>query len=530
MLLIIVVLVGTLLYFLSFHNKKRHGLPPGPKPLPIIGNIRDMPPKGVPAFRHWLKHKDTYGPVSSVSVLGQPLIIIHDREAAHYLFDKSSGKSSGRPSANFGGRLCGFDKILSLQQYGDTFKRHRKLVHRQMGTRAGAAKFRQIQDVESHRFLLRSLDNPGNLMEHIRKEAGGVILKATYGYSIEPHKPDPLVRLVEFMVEGISIVVVPMKFAVDFLPWLEYLPECLPGMSFKGRARQWRNILNNTIEAPYQFVQQQMAKGIQCESYVSSLLTQEKLKGNGNDTLDETYEADIKRTAAIMYAGGADTTVSTIQSFILAMMVYPEVLKKAQAEIDNVIGPDRLPGFEDRENLPYINGMVKESLRWMPAVPMGAAHKADDDIYYGDLCIPKGSFLLPNVWWFLHNPETYRDPERYDPDRYLEPRNEPDPDSNCWGYGRRICPGRLLADESIFIVIARVVAAFDIEKDVDERGNTIEPKVEFTTEGALSRPVDYPYRIKPRNAKCVDLIRAVEKEHPWDKGDASLLPQDMFVV
>ncbi|KAG8674078.1 hypothetical protein FPOAC2_00052 [Fusarium poae] len=64
------------------------------------------------------------------------------------------------------------------------------------------------------------------------------------------------------------------------------------------------------------------------------------------------------------------------------MTVYPEVLKKAQAEIDNVIGPDRLPGFEDRQNLPYINGMVKESLRWMPAVPIGAAHKADDDTYY----------------------------------------------------------------------------------------------------------------------------------------------------
>ncbi|KAM0227392.1 hypothetical protein ACHAPO_011578 [Fusarium lateritium] len=119
----------------------------------------------------------------------------------------------------------------------------------------------------------------------------------------------------------------------------------------------------------------------------------------GTGKLDETYEDDVKCTAAIMYAGEADTTVSTIQSFILAMMVYPEVLKKAQAEVDNVLGSDRLPGFEDRQNLPYINGMVKESLRWMPAVPMGAAHKADYDIYYGDLYIP--------IWWFLHNPEIY---------------------------------------------------------------------------------------------------------------------------
>ncbi|RGP64951.1 cytochrome p450 oxidoreductase [Fusarium sporotrichioides] len=269
-----------------------------------------------------------------------------------------------------------------------------------------------------------------------------------------------------------------------------------------------------TIEALYQFVREQMAKGIQRESYVSSVLAQDKLSDSGNDKLDETYEADIKCTAAIMYAGGADTTVSTIESFILAMTIYSEVLKKAQAEIDNVIGADRLPGFEDRQNLPYINGMVKESLRWMPAVPMGAAHKADNDIYYRDLCIPKGSFLLPNIWWFLHNPDIYQDPECFDPERYLEPRNEPDPDSNAYGYGRRICPGRLLADESLFIVIARVVAVFDIEKDVDEQGNTIEPKVEFTTVGALSRPVDYPYRIKPRNAKCVGLIKAVEEEHP----------------
>ncbi|GKU09673.1 unnamed protein product [Fusarium langsethiae] len=530
MLPVIGVLVGILLSLQFYRNKKRRNLPPGPKPLPIIGNIRDLPPKEVPAFRHWLKHKDTYGPMSSVSVLGQPLILIHDREAAHELFEKSSGKTSGRPSANFGGRLCGYERILSLQQYGDIFKRHRKMIHRQMGTRAGAAKFREIQDVESHRFLVRALDDPSNLMGHIRKEAGAVILKMTYGYSIEPHKSDPLVRLVERMVEGISIVVVPMKFLVDFLPWLEYLPEFLPGMSFKGRARQWRNILDTTIEAPYQFVRQQMAKGVQRESYVSSVLAQDKLNDSGNDRLDETYEADIKCTAAIMYAGGADTTVSTIQSFILAMTVYPEVLKKAQAEIGNVIGAGRLPGFEDRQNLPYINGMVKESLRWMPAVPMGAAHKADDDIYYRDLYIPKGSFLLPNIWWFLHNPEIYQDPERFDPERYLEPRNEPDPDNNAYGYGRRICPGRLLADESLFIVIARVVAAFDIEKDVDERGNTIEPKVEFTTEGALSRPVDYPYRIKPRNAKCVGLIRAVEREHPWDKGDASLLPRDMAMV
>ncbi|KAF4448226.1 O-methylsterigmatocystin oxidoreductase [Fusarium austroafricanum] len=526
MLHVIIVLVGILIYLQFFRNKKRPNLPPGPKPLPIIGNIRDLPPKGVPEFRHWLKLKDTYGPVSSITVLGQSLILIHDRQAAHELFEKSSMKTSGRPILNFGGRMCGYERLVSLQQYDDTFKRHRKMIHRQLGTRAVAAKFQKVQDVESHRFLLRVLDNPGNLMDHIKKEAGAIILKMTYGYSVEPQKSDPLVLLIERMMHNASIVFVPMAFLVDILPSLEYLPEFLPGMSFKGLARKWKNVLDMTIEVPYAFVRQQMAKGIQRESYVSSVLGQDKL----NDKLDETEETGIKHTAAMMYAGGADTTVSTIQSFILAMTVHPEVLKKAQAEIDNVIGADRLPQFEDRQNLPYINGLVKESLRWMPVAPMGIAHVADDDINYGNLCIPKGSYILPNVWWFLHDPETYPNPDHFDPERYLEPRNEPDPDSNAFGYGRRICPGRFLADESLFITISRLVAVFDIEKDVDEQGNTIEPKVEATASGVVSRPINYPYKIKPRNAKCVELIRSVESEHPWEDGDASLLPQGMAMV
>ena len=62
-----------------------------------------------------------------------------------------------------------------------------------------------------------------------------------------------------------------------------------------------------------------------------------------------------------------------MHGFFLAMALYPEVQKKAQAEIDTVVGPHRLPDFEDRPSLPYINAIVKESMRWHLVAPLGAS-------------------------------------------------------------------------------------------------------------------------------------------------------------
>jgi cytochrome P450 len=81
------------------------------------------------------------------------------------------------------------------------------------------------------------------------------------------------------------------------------------------------------------------------------------------------------------------------------MSIYPEVQRKAQDEIDRVIGGGRLPNFEDRQNLPYIDAIVKEILRWNPVGPMGLPHMTtEDDIYEGYL-IPKGAVIMPNIWY-----------------------------------------------------------------------------------------------------------------------------------
>ncbi|KAM0260067.1 hypothetical protein ACHAQJ_002991 [Trichoderma viride] len=521
-----VIIALIVLYRLFF--RKKPGLlplPPGPKPLPIVGNINDLPASGVPEYEHWLPFKDKYGPVSSVTVLGQTMIILHDKDAVGDLLDKTSLKTSARPQLFFATELCGFSSFLPAMQYHDKFRQHRKFIHQQLGTKALASRFNGIQDIESKRLLLRVMNDPQNYIEHLKAEASAIMLKITYGYIIEPHTQDPLVNLIQDVMSNLSDAFVPLSWLVDIIPALRHLPDWFPGTQFKQTARKWKSTNEAVVSSPYNFVKKQMELGIHHqESYVSELI---RFYGNEDGTgVSEENAEIIQLTATSMYGGGADTTVSTIMAFTIAMILFPEVQRKAQEEIDRVVGSDRLPGYEDRENLPYVEAIAKEALRFFPVVPIGTAHKTEEDIFFRGYRIPKGSYILPMIWWFLHDPKVYQDPLAFDPERFLKPRNEPDP-LDAWGYGRRICPGRYLAIESLYLTVARLLAAFTIENAVDDNGKAID--VEFKhTPGLVDHPRKFAYSIKPRNENYADLIRKVEVNHPWEESDSASLEGDLM--
>jgi cytochrome P450 len=109
-------------------------------------------------------------------------------------------------------------------------------------------------------------------------------------------------------------------------------------------------------------------------------------------------EQMIKDCAAVAYAAGADTTVSTLTTFFLAMTLHPEAQKRAQAELDVVVG-DRLPTFADKDSLPYITAVMKEVLRWLPVLPMAVPHRAVNSDQYKGYFIPAGASVLGNTWY-----------------------------------------------------------------------------------------------------------------------------------
>ncbi|KAI8628042.1 cytochrome P450 oxidoreductase OrdA-like protein [Xylariaceae sp. FL1651] len=504
-----VLLAGTKL-FPRARKKKTGPLPPGPKGLPLVGNVADLPSGRIPEWEHWLRHRDLYGPISSVTALGTTIIILHSQELALALLEKRSSIYSSRTRLVFGGEMVGWGNTLPLQQYGKRFRAMRKAIHTMIGTQSAISAYFPLQETEVHRFLFRVLKHPDGLLAHIRTEAGAIILTMTYGYTINPHKPDPLVQLADTTLEQFSASTVAGRWLVDVIPALRYIPDWMPGAGFKRTAKNWRAKLIEITETPIRFTEKLMAEGNCRKSYVTDFY-----KDTGeNLSLEQNYI--LKWTAISLYGGGADTT------FFLAMTLYPEVQRKAQEEIDSVTGSFRLPTFSDREKLPYVEAIVTETWRWHPVAPMGVAHAASVDDSINGYHIPKGSIIIPNIWWFTHDPAVYPNPLIFNPSRYLGPNPAPDPRNYVFGYGRRICPGRYLADSSVWLTVAQSLAVFVVGKGLDNSGREIEPAVLFTP-GVISHPEPFHATINPRSPKHEALILEVEKLHPWEKSNADEL-------
>lgn len=341
-----------------------------------------------------------------------------------------------------------------------------------------------------------------------------------YGYTIDSQGSDVLIDAINRTLANFSLAAVPMSWAVDIVPALRYLPENFPGAKFKETARDWRKTVEASAYMPYRFVQRRVAAGDHQPSYVSKLIQQLEQEGNGS--LSPEDERAIIWSASSLYGAASDSTVITLRAFTLAMIKFPHVQRKAQQEIDSVIGINRLPTFSDREKLPYINALVKEASRWWLIVRMSFPHTATETFHHEGLRIPKGAYILAATWWFTNDPAVYANPEAFEPERFLPPRNEPDPESEKFGYGRRKCPGRFFADAGLYLNIVQTLAAFEIGKAVDGDGREIEINVE-PEPGVLTYVSKFDVKVKPRSARHVELIRQMEKECVQGSGDAGLL-------
>ncbi|KAI1179236.1 cytochrome protein [Nemania sp. FL0916] len=511
-----VLIIGAKLF--SIILRKRPGpLPPGPKGLPLVGNIRDLPADGDREWEHWLKHKDVYGPISSVTALGSTIVIIHSAELALRLLDKKTSIYSSRPSPPFA-ELTGWSGVVGLLSDPYEHRVRRGLVHPYLGTPKAIKPYLPLQEKETHRLLFRILQDPEPFEDHTRITAASIILNMVYGYTVEPHKTDPLVTLADEALAQFSAATVPGAWLVDLIPSMMYIPDWLPGAGWKRTGKKWRACLMETIEKPLRFAQQQISKGHSKESFVSGYYDK---KG---ETISPQDIDTLKWIAVSIYTAAADTTVNTITAFFLAMTLFPEVQRKAREEIDRVIGTGRLPMYSDRPSLPYIDAVISEAWRWHAVTPMALPHKTSVDDFVDGYFIPKGSVVMANVWWFMHDPETYPDPSTFNPSRFLGPNPEPDPLNHIFGYGRRICPGRYLANTSVWLMIARSLAVFDISKGLDENGREIEPTVQFMP-GIISRAAPFKATIKPRSPQHEALIRQVEEIYPWEKGDSDKLSE-----
>ncbi|KAK4869373.1 hypothetical protein LT330_006373 [Penicillium expansum] len=466
-LAIFTIILGLTVILQTF-TKKRANLPPGPKGKFLIGNLFDLPSSGTQEWMHWLKHKDLYGPISSVTVLGKTPIIVNDRDLAFQILEKNSIKHSSRPHLIFAGELAGWGKLVPNQDNTPLLRAYRRAITRVIGTRESAAKFCGLLELEARRFACRVLRTLEEFLDHNRTASGAFLLTVTYGYNIEPCSEDPLVRLANLAVKQFR----GRGWLISFRRVVGYVPEWMPGANFQRVARDHVQTLTRFAESPLAFTKAQMDQGKDTECFVSTLL------GQGED------EEIVKWAAVAIYGGAGDTTTAILEGFFLAMTLFPEVQRKAQAEIDELFGKPTLPSVTDREKLPYVNAIFKEAIRWYTVAPLGIPHRTDEDDIINGYLIPENEIIVPNTWSFNNDPMIYPNPQGFQPERFLSEPSVLEPGDVSFGFGRRICPGRLIAETSIFLIIAHTLAVFDIRKPT-ENGKEIEPTV-YSTPGLLS--------------------------------------------
>ncbi|EGN98514.1 hypothetical protein SERLA73DRAFT_169465 [Serpula lacrymans var. lacrymans S7.3] len=496
-----VSLAGLALYFVNQLLKKKPAfpLPPGPKGLPLLGNALDMPKESP-----WLtlaKWGEKYGDISSVKIFGQHMIIVNSASAAFDMMDNKGLVYSDRPQLTVAGDIVGWNQCMVLLQYGDDFREQRKHLYRTIGSRSSMQKYENLMEGNSQRFLRNVLRDPSRVGHHVRTTAGSNILRISHGYEAQ-NVDDPFLKVADKAMHYYSVTTAAGAFFVDIMPILRYLPDWFPGTQFKTIGKNGHESLAEMTTKTHEYVKEQMKAGTALHSFTSELLEDREVSAK--------EEHLIKWSALTLYAGGSDTTVAAIHSFFLAMTLFPDVQKKAQAEIDSVIGTNRLPTIADRQDLPYINAMVLEVLRWHVLGPLGVAHASSEDDVYNGFFIPKGSIIVPNIWKMLHDPEVYKNPEEFNPDRFIASEGKPaetDPRGTCFGFGRRICPGIVLAELSIFISCAMVSAVFEISKCV-ENGVSITPEIGQTS-GTISHPKPFKCAITVRSEKALSLIEEV---------------------
>ncbi|EKM58562.1 uncharacterized protein PHACADRAFT_253005 [Phanerochaete carnosa HHB-10118-sp] len=400
--------------------------------------------------------------------------------------------------------FLGWGKAFAFLGYNDDWREHRRLFHQQF--QGQAIQEYQHKMVKEARKLTAGLLTTDEFTKNLRLMSAATILGVTYGMDIRDNS-DPYVVLAKKAMHSIVRATTPGSYMVEYVPFMRYIPSWAPGGKFKLEAAEWREAVSALFTKPLEHIKKEMVQGTAAPSIAVSLLA--SLEENSENSESERL---IRNVTGMAYIGGSDTTVSVLGTFVLAMVLNPSVQAAAHEQIDRVVGNDSLPDYTYRELLPYVTAILHETLRWRPAGPLGIPHQVSADDEYNGFHIPAGAVVVGNVWAIFHDPVRFPNPDTFDPTRWLTSDGQLSEDVSdvmaTFGSGRRICPGRHFAMESIWIAMVHILAMYDIEKLVDDTGKVVEPSGEYTS-GLVVYPVPFKVIFKPRSAAALSLIQSM---------------------
>ncbi|KAH8834460.1 cytochrome P450 [Flagelloscypha sp. PMI_526] len=474
-------------------QKSKLALPPGPRGLPLLGNALDMP-----TVRPWeglfAMSKKYESPIIHLDILGLHMVVVNDFESVNTIFTKRAVHYSGRPRLTILNEMAGYAWSIAFMSYGPIWKIGRRLFEAHF--KESEVKQMWPQELRStHKLLNLLLTEPDHFHDHFRFFAARTILDVGYGIEVESYD-DRYIQVVEASLKDLDATV--GYDLIEAFPALRHLPAWFPGMGFKYHLKDWERNAAALRDVPFKAVK---STEVTKSSVVSKLL--EENAGN------EEIETHIAGSMAVAFAAASDTTVATLTGLLLCLLRNPEVQTKVHEELDRVIGGDRLPEFSDKKNLPYLRAVLAEVLRWNCVMPMAIPHTAtQDDIWVSprgiSYMIPKGAMVIGNAWALSRDESTYPNPDAFIPERYLTKDGQynleaPYPDY-VFGFRARICPGRWMAEDMVFIAAASILTAFRLES----------PEATRLQEAQFGDLFSHKFAMEPKLFKC-ELIPRSEK-------------------
>ncbi|KAF8191496.1 cytochrome P450 [Mycena galopus ATCC 62051] len=468
--------LGMALWSLQTAARLRKIMPPGPAGLPFLGNIFQLPPFQWLQFTEWTAQ---YGPIFSLNLAGQPVVVLNNYQVATDLLDHRSAIYSDRPRFIMGGEILTGGLMMPFTTYGEQWKKLRRAAHE--GLIRISSSYAPIQEREASVLVKRLIEQPNSWDYNVKRKAlslmsvASTILGEVYGWPELDLTHDPLVGRANDFADRIVRAVAPGAFLVDVFPVMKRLPLWMA--KWKKEGLEWHQKDTILFEGLMNDAKELERTGNLPHCFAAHLI----------DKPRDLSEKESAWLAGQMFGAGAGTTAAAISVFVLAMTLYPSVMRTAQAELDEVVGSERMPTFGDRANLPYIEALTKEVLRWRPVGPIGIPRRAMKDDWYNGYFIPKEilncspitmNFVQRDSWNILISATLRSVSEE----------------------GTSVCVGKDIATDTLFIDIASMLWALDFVVPVDDSGNKILPsRTACVDEGLAVRPAPFECTITPRH-------------------------------
>ncbi|KAG1732153.1 cytochrome P450 [Suillus lakei] len=439
---VIVVVVLVVLYKnSSLAGRKGIPLPPGPPACWFWSNA--LPAVNIAHALTVLVRE--YGPIVSFRQGNQVIIVIGSIEAATEIMEKGGGSLVDRPRTIAAGEMLSNEMRLTMARSGDRFRRLRKAVHTHLQPKAAEA-YQDMQRGHAMNFILDMLNDATNHQKHAHRPR-------------PTSNTDPEVVRIRRVVEHFQATIRPGAYLVDRVPLLRYLP------GYGKQLDQWHHEELELYRHQLRRSGPSFTKTLLETTEEHKLSTDEisylagSLFGAGSDTASHaSYQSP-----AILLIFGSDRCWN-YRYYHVCRHAIPLAQAKVHEELDMVIGSDRAPTFNDSNSLPQLHAFLLEALRWRPIVRIGFSHRATKDVFWRGYCIPEGATVYGCHWTLSRDPIVFPDPEIFNPQRWLdsEGRLKDHMKFITYGFGRRVCPGLHLANQSLYITLALLLWSFRI--------------------------------------------------------------------